>query len=97
MHVTTYLYLQSGTRIKMFLFTVLLHLVNALQYSSCERFNIVPSPDSPYPGEFTEDPCLNLQQYVANPSSTYSDICSRFISVHDITFIGCSVYIFDSI
>jgi hypothetical protein len=43
-------------------------LLNTIQYSSCERFNIVPSPDSPCPGEFTGEPCLTLQQYVANPS-----------------------------
>ena len=43
-------------------------LLNAFEYSSCERFNIVPSPDSPCPGEFTGEPCLTFQQYVANPS-----------------------------
>ena len=48
--------------------TILLLLLNAVEYSSCERFNIVPSPDSPCPGEFTGEPCLTLQQYVANPS-----------------------------
>ena len=53
---------------EMFLFAVLLLTINAVQYSSCERFNIVPSPDSPCPGEFTGEPCLTLQQYVANPS-----------------------------
>ena len=58
---------------EMFLFTVLL-LVSAVQYSSCERFNIVPSPDSPCPGEFTGEPCLTLQQYVANYSLRSSNI-----------------------
>ena len=52
----------------MFLFAVLFFMSNTVQYSSCERFNIVPSPDSPCPGEFTGEPCLTLQQYVANPS-----------------------------
>ena len=52
----------------MFLFAVLLFIGNTVQYSSCERFNIVPSPDSPCPGEFTGEPCLTLEQYVANPS-----------------------------
>ena len=47
---------------------LLLLLLNAVQYSSCERLNIVPSPDSPCPGEFTGEPCLTLQQYVSNPS-----------------------------
>ena len=47
---------------------LLLLFSNAVQYSSCERFNIVPSADSPCPGEFTGEPCLTLQQYVANPS-----------------------------
>ena len=57
----------------MFLITVLLLLLNAVEYSSCERFNIVPSPDSSCPGEFTGEPCLTLQQYVANHSSNYSN------------------------
>ena len=48
--------------------TILFLLLNAIEYSSCERFNIVPSPGSPCPGEFTGEPCLTLQQYVANPS-----------------------------
>ena len=52
----------------MFLLAVSLLLVKIVQYSSCERFNIVPSPDSSCPGEFTGEPCLTLQQYVANPS-----------------------------
>ena len=52
--------------------TLLLLLPNAVQYSSCERFNIVPSPDSPCPGEFTGEPCLTLQQYVTNPSLSSS-------------------------
>ena len=53
---------------KMFVLAILLLLLNAVQYSSCERFNIVPSPDSPCPGEFTGEPCLTLDQYVSNPS-----------------------------
>ena len=43
-------------------------LSTAVQYCSCERFNIIPTADSPCPGEFTGEPCLTLQQYVANPS-----------------------------
>ena len=43
-------------------------LSTAVQYCSCERFNIIPTADSPCPGEFTGVPCLTLQQYVANPS-----------------------------
>ena len=50
------------------LFAALLLVMNALEYSSSERFNIVPSPDSPCPGEFTGEPCLTLEQYVSNPS-----------------------------
>ena len=50
------------------LIAVLFLLMNAVQYSSCERFNIVPTPDSSCPGEFTGEPCLTLEQYVANPS-----------------------------
>ena len=53
---------------EMFLPVLSLLLLNTFQYSSCERLNIVPSPDSPCPGEFTGEPCLTLQQYVANPS-----------------------------
>ena len=55
---------------KMFVFTVLLLLLNVVEYSSCERFNIVPSSDSPCPGELTGEPCLTLQQYVTNPSQS---------------------------
>ena len=51
---------------------LLLLLSGAVKYSSCERFNIVPSPDSPCPSEFTGEPCLTLQQYVANPSLSYN-------------------------
>ena len=47
---------------------LLLLFSNAVQYSSSERFTIIPSPDSPCPGEFTGEPCLTLQQYVTNPS-----------------------------
>ena len=54
--------------------TLLLLVLNAVEYSSCEQFNIVPSPDSPCPGEFTGEPCLTLQQYVANYSSIDTDI-----------------------
>ena len=53
---------------RLFLFAVLFLISNTVQYSSCERFNIVPSPNSPCPGEFTGEPCLTLEQYVANPS-----------------------------
>ena len=48
---------------------VIVFLVSsAVQYCSCERFNIIPTADSPCPGELTGEPCLTLQQYVANPS-----------------------------
>ena len=47
---------------------LLLLFSNTVQYSTCERFNIVPSPDSTCSGEFTGEPCLTLEQYVANPS-----------------------------
>ena len=47
------------------LFAVLLLL---LKYSSCERFDIVPSPYSPCPGESIGEPCLTLEQYIAYPS-----------------------------
>ena len=53
---------------KTFPLVILFLLLNAVQYSSCERFNIVPSPDSPCPGEFSGEPCLTLEQYVGNPS-----------------------------
>ena len=59
---------------KTFVFTVLLLLPNALEYSSCERFNIVPSPDSLCPGEFTGEPCFTLEQYAAYPSHRSSNI-----------------------
>ena len=67
-------WLLLSIRIEMFFFVVsFLLLSGVVEYSSCERFNIVPSPDSPCPGEFTGEPCLSLQQYVANPSLS-SDI-----------------------
>ena len=46
----------------------LLLLLNVVQYSRCERFDIVPSPYSPCPGESIGEPCLTLEQYVAYPS-----------------------------
>ena len=49
-------------------FVIVFLLSTAVQYCSCERFNIIPTADSPCPGEFTGEPCLTLQQYVANPS-----------------------------
>ena len=51
-----------------YIFSIVFLLSNAVQYCSCERFNIIPTADSPCPGEFTGEPCLTLQQYVANPS-----------------------------
>ena len=47
--------------------TVLL-LLNTVQYTNCDKFNIIPTPDSPCPGKFIGEPCLTLQQYAANPS-----------------------------
>ena len=47
--------------------TVLL-LLNTVQYANCDKFNIIPTPDSPCPGKFIGEPCLTLQQYAANPS-----------------------------
>ena len=57
----------------MFLFAVLLLQLNAVQYSSCERFSIYTSPEILCPGELAGEPCLSLQQYVDNPSLS-SDI-----------------------
>ena len=54
---------------KWFLFTIILFLLDiTVHCSNGAKFTIVPSPDSPCPGEFTGEPCLTLQQYVANPS-----------------------------
>ena len=47
------------------LFAVLFFICSVFPHIGCERFNIVPSPDSPCPGEFD---CLTLQQYAINPS-----------------------------
>ena len=47
-------------------------LNNAVQYARCERFIIIPSPDSLCPGDLTGEPCFTLQQYIANPSSNSS-------------------------
>ena len=54
--------------VKLTLLTIVFLLSNSIQDCSCERFNIIPTADSPCPGEFTGEPCLTLQQYVANPS-----------------------------
>ena len=56
---------------KRVLFTMLLLLLllsNTAQNVNCVRFIIVPSVDTPCPGEFTGEPCITLQQYIANPS-----------------------------
>ena len=53
---------------KLTLLRIVFLLSNAVHYSSCERFKIIPTADSPCPEEFTGEPCLTLQQYVANPS-----------------------------
>ena len=52
----------------MFLLAISVILLNAVQHSSCERFNIVSSPASSCPDEFTGEPCLTLEEYVANLS-----------------------------
>ena len=60
---------------KSVLLTVLILLHNAVQYVSCIRLNIIPSLDTPCPGEATEEPCLTLQQYIANSSfSSWTNI-----------------------
>ena len=46
----------------LFLFTY------AVQSGSSDRLNIIPSPDTACPGEFTGEPCLTLLQYISNPS-----------------------------
>ena len=53
--------------ISVFVVSTLL-LSNAVQYGSSERFNIIPSLDSPRPRELSGEPCLTLRQYAANPS-----------------------------
>ena len=47
-------------------------LNNAVQYARCERFIIIPSPDSLCPGDLTGESCFTLQQYIANPSRNSS-------------------------
>ena len=51
---------------KMFLLAIVVLILNTVEYCSCERFNIVPSSDSSCPDEFTGDPCLTLEEYVAD-------------------------------
>ena len=56
---------------KRVLFTMLLLLLllsNTAQNVNCVRFIMVPSVDTPRPGEFTGEPSITLQQYIANPS-----------------------------
>ena len=55
------------------LFALFLFFSNGVKHASTERLNIVASPESACPGEFTGEPCLTLQQYVVNPSPS-SDI-----------------------
>ena len=50
-------------------FVILFLLNNAVQYASCTRLNIIPSPDSHCPT--AGEPCMTLQQYVTT-SSSYS-------------------------
>ena len=45
-------------------------LFSTVHYGDCVRFIIVPSVDTPCPGEFTGESCITLQQYIANPSSS---------------------------
>ena len=47
--------------------TVLL-ILNTVQYINSDKINIIPTPDSPCPGKSKGEPCLTLQQYIANPS-----------------------------
>ena len=49
-------------------FVVSAFLLNVVQYGSSERFNIIPSLDSPCPRELSGEPCITLRQYAANPS-----------------------------
>ena len=62
----------------MFLFAVSLLLLNAVEYSRCERINIVPSPDSSCPGEFPGEPCFTLEQYSAYPNWQSTNIMLDF-------------------
>ena len=48
------------------LLAVLLLLNNAVQYTSCDTINIIPSPDSPCPGGSAGEPCFTLDQFNAN-------------------------------
>ena len=60
---------------KSVLLTVLILLHNAVQYVNCNGLNIIPSLDTPCPSEVTEEPCLTLQQYIANSSfSSWTNI-----------------------
>ena len=57
----------------MCIFLLALLLLNkAVQYAKCERFVIIPSPNSSCPSEVTGGPCLTLQQYSSNPSRNSS-------------------------
>lgn len=50
--------------------TVLLLLDNTVLYVSCDKINIIPTPDSPCPGAARGEHCFTLQQYcdIANLS-----------------------------
>lgn len=57
---------------KWILFALYLTFSSGVQLASAENLNIVPTPESACRGEFTGEPCLTLQQYVANPSLSYN-------------------------
>ena len=67
-----------------FLFAVLLLLDLTVYYSENAKFTIIPSPNSPCPGEFTGEPCLTLQQYVANPSLSSNTTLELLVGNHHL-------------
>ena len=67
---------------KWILFTILFLLNNTVQYASCDMFNIIPTLDSPCPGEFTGEPCFTLEQYIANPLVSLAIVSNITFELH---------------
>ena len=54
------------SKLAVLLLSVLMN--SSLQYVtvSCDEINIIPTPDTPCPGASKGEPCITLQQYIAN-------------------------------
>ena len=65
---------------KCILLMVLLLLTDAVQYTSCDKINIIPSPDSPCPGRAAGELCLTLDQF--NADSAFQSNSNLTLELH---------------